>query len=83
MTGRRTDIPGPILKRQVVGGLPLNSRVAGRVIRMAWRRRTVPKIYRDISTVLEVISEYSGKSNILEAISEILRPVQIFLDREA
>ncbi len=70
MTGRRKDISGPVLRRQVVGGLPLNSRVAGRVIRMAWRRRTVPKIHPDISIILEVISE-------------ILRPVQIFLDWEA
>ncbi len=70
LTGRRTDIPGPVLKRQVVGGLLLNSRAAGRVIRMAWRRRTVPKILPDISTILEVISELLG-------------PVQIFLDGEA
>ncbi len=83
MTGRRTDIPGPVLKLQVIGGLPLNSRVAGHVIRMAWRRRTVPKIRPNISTLLEIISEYSEKSNILEVIFEILRPVPIFLDGEA
>ncbi len=69
MTGRRTDIPGPVLKRQVAGRLPLNGRVAGRVVRMAWRRRTVPKIHADISIILDVISE-------------ILRPVQICLDGE-
>ncbi len=43
----------------------------------------MPKIHPDISTILEVISEYSGKSNILEEIAEIIRPVQIFLDGEA
>ena len=43
----------------------------------------MPKIYPDISTILEIISEYSGKANILEEISEILRPVHIFLDEEA
>lgn len=43
----------------------------------------VLKIHANISTILEVTSEFLDKHNILENISEIFWPLQIFLDGEA